>query len=218
MKLNIDRGDDSQAYEIQLRHPTLLQAFIEIRENIDPSLGFDYACKSGVCGACAVRVNGEELLACQYDARSGDSIEPLRNFDIIKDLIVDKNLSTELIKKAKISIDNHSSVTLDAGDETKTIEQSNCILCCSCYSACPALDEKEDFLGPFVLTRVLRYANDNRAEASKTMMDTIQKNGIWDCVLCSACTDVCPQYIDSKEDIVQLIKKSLSLGYVDPRA
>lgn len=215
MKLKINRAYKMQEYNLETKHSTLLDTLIEIRENIDPTLSFDYGCKSGVCGACSVRVNGEELLACQYEARSGDAIEPLKNYDVLRDLIVDKSHSLHLIKKAKASMHHYAKTIISTEDEQSTIEQSNCILCGSCYSACPALDENEAFLGPFALTRVLRYVNDKREEDSKMMMETIQDDGIWDCVLCSACTDVCPQYIDPKEDITHLIKMSLQLGYQD---
>ncbi len=217
MKLFIDRGESTQEYNIELGSPTLLEALVHIRENIDNSLAFDHGCRSGVCGSCAVRVNGEELLACQYDARSGDFIEPLKNLELIKDLKADKSISLDILKRTRLSPIEHDKHIQTAKNESKTMLQSSCILCYSCYSACPALDENEEFLGPFALTRVYRYLQSNSSESKTEILEHIQQDGIWDCVLCSACTDVCPKHIDPKDDIDKLAKMSLEAGYQNPK-
>ena len=73
-----------------------------------------------------------------------------------------------------------------------------------------------EFLGPFALTRAYRYATDKREENSKTIIDNIQSNGVWDCTLCGECTLACPKGIDPKMDIMMLRGKSLQHGHKDP--
>jgi fumarate reductase iron-sulfur subunit len=94
--------------------------------------------------------------------------------------------------------------------------QSDCILCSSCYSACPVYAVNPEFIGPFALTRVWRYVNDTREENSDAKIAAIQTNGIWDCTLCGECVPVCPQNIAPAQDIRMLRSKSGSLGYQDP--
>jgi fumarate reductase iron-sulfur subunit len=74
----------------------------------------------------------------------------------------------------------------------------------------------ENFLGPFVLTRVWKYVSDKREDEVKEKIDAIQQNGVWDCTLCNECTIVCPQNISPKSDIEKLRAKSSQFGYMDP--
>ena len=90
------------------------------------------------------------------------------------------------------------------------------VLCNSCFSSCPVYDIKGDFIGPFALSRALRYVNDEKLESNDEIISSIQTDGIWDCTLCSACTLVCPQGIDPKADIIQLQNISVQKGYTNP--
>jgi len=194
----------------------LLQALNEIKSISDASLTFRCGCKSGVCGSCAVRVNGIEVLACKTIINENDLIEPLKNRTVIKDLVVDVSHETFLIKKSKAYLDTNSELEISQND-TKLIDiQSNCILCNACYSSCPVYEVNKEFLGPFALTRALRYINDKKVLDNSSIIDSIQDKGIWDCTLCSACTFVCPQGIDPKADILQLQNISVQKGYENP--
>ena len=164
-----------------------------------------------------MRVNDREVLACSYKVEDGDRVEPLRNVPVIRDLVVNMDNSYAFNVKAKAwqkTIGESVEVTQD--DEKVNEVQSDCILCGSCYSACPVYAVNEEFLGPFALTRVWRYVSDVREEDEKSKIDTIQTNGIWDCTLCNECTIVCPQGISSKSDIEKLRSKSVMAGYSDP--
>ncbi len=102
-------------------------------------------------------------------------------------------------------------------EEMEAIQtQSDCILCASCYSACPVYAVNPDFIGPFALTRVWRYVSDVREISSDAKMAAVQTNGIWDCTLCGECVPVCPQNIAPVQDIRMLRTKSGMLGYQDP--
>ncbi len=212
MKINIA----DKSYKIEKAVATLLEALIYIKENIEPNLGFDYGCKSGVCGACSVRVNGKEKLACSYKPKEEDTIEPLKYYPQKRDLIVDKSSQKELIKRVKAHIINYKEETLSPQDELKTQIQSDCILCSSCYSACPVIEINPQFAGPFALTKSYKYTIDNREANQKEHIDAIQNSGVWDCTLCNECTLACPQGIDPKSDIVSLRNISAKHGYTDP--
>jgi fumarate reductase iron-sulfur subunit len=221
MKINIkrfskDKSFENKVYQYDIKEDNLLKALYEIKINIDSTLTFRCGCKSGVCGSCVLRVNGIEKLACKTRIKDSDLIEPIRNSNIIKDLVVDVSHETFLIKKTNSFIEENQEIDISQKDVKIIDLQSNCILCNSCYSACPVYDINKDFLGPFALTRALRYINDKKNASSANIVSSIQTNGIWDCTLCSACTLVCPQGIDPKADIMQLQNISVQNDYTNP--
>ncbi len=214
MKIQIKRLNKVSVFEV--KKTNLLQALIEIKSYQDNSLSFRCGCKSGVCGSCAVRVNGTEKLACKTKIEENDLIEAIKNLPIIKDLVVDVSHETLLIKKANLNIEEKNNETISQEDIKRIDLQSNCILCNICYSACPVFDVNEEFLGPFALSRALRYVNDKKLSNKINVLDSVQTNGIWNCILCGACTLVCPQSIDSKADIMELRNISIQNNYSDP--
>lgn len=215
MKISIKRENAFVSYEAEGR--TLLEALNWLKANVDATLAYSSGCRSSVCGSCAVRVNGKEVLACAHQLQEGDIVEPLQNVLILRDLVVDMDKAYAMNAKAKAHQSSFvQDVALSVEDEERNALQSDCILCGSCYSACPVYAVNEEFLGPFALTRVLRYVSDKREQNPKEKIDTIQTNGVWDCTLCNACTIVCPQGISSKADIEKLRARSAMLGYTDP--
>jgi fumarate reductase iron-sulfur subunit len=221
MKINIKRFNKDNLpresiSQFEIINDNLLKVLIEIKTKQDNTLTFRCGCKSGVCGSCAVRVNGIEKLACKTKINENDLIEPIKNTLILKDLVVDVSHETLLIEKIKSYIEEVEEINITQNDIKKIDIQSNCILCNSCYSSCPVYDVNKEFLGPFALTRALRYINDKKSSYNGNILDSIQLNGIWDCTLCSACTLVCPQNIDPKADIMQLQNISVQNGYNNP--
>ena len=221
MKINIRRfnkelSNESTITKYEVNNTNLLKALIEIKEEIDSSLSFRCGCKSGVCGSCAVKVNGVERLACKVFIKDDDLIEPLKNIELIKDLVVNVSHETFLIKHTKSYINKNSVKKINQEDIKKIDLQSNCILCNSCYSSCPVYEVNKEFIGPFALTRALRYINDIKNNETNEILNSVQNNGIWNCTLCSACTFVCPQNIDPKADILQLQNISVQKGYTNP--
>ena len=213
--ISIKRDDSTQQFQIK-NAITLLQALYEIKQTQDSSLTFSSGCKSSICGACSVVVNGKEKLACAYKVQDGDTIEPLRYHKVLRDLKVDKSKPHTTLQKAQAYLHTTQDALSNHKDEKTTEKQSDCILCDSCYSACPVLAVNPDFLGPFALTRAYRYISDKREANSKETIDAIQQNGVWDCTLCGECSMVCPKGIDPKMDITMLRSKSAQYGYMDP--
>ncbi len=217
MTLTIQRTDKQETFTLtSTKAVTLLAALYEIKSKLDSSLTFGAGCRSGICGSCAVLVNGKERLACSYKYQEGNLIEPLRYHPLQRDLKVDKSNAHSTIEKA-LHWQYDSSHIHTPEEEAKTKRQTDCILCDSCYSACPVLAVNPDFLGPFTLTRTWRYIADNGyQEGLAPTVEAIQQNGIWDCTLCGECTTACPQGIDPKTDILMLRGESGKAGYSDP--
>jgi len=217
MNIKIDRGSQISEYEVPFENITLLEALNYIKTKLDATLTYSAGCRSGVCGSCAVRVNGTEQLSCSYKLDDGDSISALKNAPIIRDLVVDreKMLSFNVVAKAWSS-DNSKNISISEEKAEVNEIQSDCILCGSCYSACPVYAVNEDFIGPFALTRSWRYVSDAREEDVQQKIESIQTNGIWDCTLCNECVPVCPQGIAPKQDISMLRSRSGILGFMDP--
>ena len=215
MTLHIQRLQYDKSYkesfEVAHTHAmTLLSALYQIKSKLDPSLTFGAGCRSGVCGSCAVLVNDKETLACVHKVSDDDVVGPLRYHTALRDLKVDKSKAHQTLDKIHIP----QSKSLDSSPDPKRVEkQSECILCDSCYSACPVLAVNPDFLGPFALTKAYRYLGEVDNLVS---LERVQANGIWDCTLCGECTIACPQGIDPKMDITMLRSQSAKAGYGDP--
>jgi succinate dehydrogenase/fumarate reductase iron-sulfur protein len=203
-------------YEVETKVDNLLSILLSIKKVQNSSLSFRSGCRSGVCGSCAVVVNGVEKLACKTNIKDKDIVTPLKNSRVIKDLIVDLSNQDKFLINSKAYLENKSDISISIEDEKKIDVSTNCILCNSCFSSCPVYEVNEDFLGPFALARVYRYVNDKKESDTKSKIDAIQTNGIWDCTLCGNCSMVCPAHIDIKNDIMQLRNKSAQLGYNDP--
>ncbi|MEA1880053.1 MAG: 2Fe-2S iron-sulfur cluster-binding protein [Campylobacterota bacterium] len=218
MKITILRSESNipQAYTLPEGETTLLKALIMIKSTQDATLTFTAGCRASVCGTCAVRVNGKEVLSCAHKVSDGDVIEPLQYHPVLRDLKVDKHKAKETLMQSTSWLQHYTEASLNHADEKKSEIQTDCILCDSCYSACPVYAVNPDFLGPFALTRAYRYVTDKREGEAKTTVDIIQTNGVWDCTLCGECTLACPKGIDPKMDITMLRGKSVEFGYDDP--
>jgi len=203
-------------YDIDTKITNLLEAFTYIKEVQNKSFGFNYGCRSGICGNCSVRVNGVETLACIKTIQDNDIVQPLSNLPVLKDLVVDTKNIREKLHLAKSFLISKSDVIISENDIDDIESESSCILCNSCYSSCPVYSVNSDFLGPFALVRVYRYLKDKKESCTTTKLDAIQTAGIWDCTLCGACNIVCPQNIDIKGDILQLQNLSVQNGYQNP--
>lgn len=212
MKINIIEKE----YSLEEKVDTILEALTYIKSHQNQELTFRSGCKSGVCGSCAVVVNGVEKLACTTTCNDNDNIQALKNTNVIRDLVVDLEYESKLLEDSDGYLLENSGESISIEDEKAIDIQSNCILCHSCYSSCPVYEVNENFLGPFALTRAYRYINDKKEKDIKTHIDTIQTNGVWDCTLCGNCSMVCPAHIDIKNDIMKLRNKSAQFGHMDP--
>ena len=217
MKITVKRSTGNAEYDVALEGATLLECLTYIKTRLDPALAFVSGCRSSVCGSCAMRANGKEVLACSYKPEDGDTIEPLRNAEVLRDLVVDMDKPLSFNARAQAWIDPVSgAIRLGHDDEKANELQSDCILCGACYSACPVYAVNPEFEGPFALTRSWRYVTDARTGDKRAKLEAVQQNGIWDCTLCNECVPVCPQGIAPKQDIAMLRTRSGMEGFMDP--
>lgn len=220
MKIRIKRFnkeqqiDKIQEFRVSSEN-TILESLNEVKNKHDNSLSFRCGCRSGICGSCAIRVNGVEKLACKTYLHNEDLIEPIKNSQIIKDLVTSLEHESLILKKSNSFLNDSKKTDISPNDEKLIDLQSNCILCQSCFSSCPIYDVNKNFLGPYALTRALRYIDDVREGDIIKTLTNIQEDGIWDCTLCGNCTFVCPQFIDPKSDILKLRIKSTQNDFED---
>lgn len=219
--------DDSPSYrEYRVEvEPTerLLDALIRVKQYQDGTLAFRKSCAHGVCGSDAMRINGKEGLACKTLVQSvaesdGDTvlIEPLRNFPVQRDLIVEQTTFFEKYKSVKPYLINDEPVSEKERIQTQEErmffdDTTNCILCMACYSACPVLAQTSDFLGPAAVAQAFRFLGDSRDRGFEERLPVLDKpDGVWPCQNHFECTRQCPRSIKVTRRINQtknMIKK-----------
>jgi len=201
----------------------ILDCLNRVRWQKDSSLSFRSSCAHGVCGSDGLIINGQECLACQklvkdYDYTKEIVIEPLKFFDIEKDLVVNLNLFFEQMK----SINPEQRSVVNGEPEKEWIQTSQertqfddaikCIMCGCCYSACPVITEQDQqFIGPAAILRAQRYIFDSRTANTKERLEKLQKpHGVWSCKSYYKCTIVCPKKIKVTAAILRTKKKIVS--------
>jgi fumarate reductase iron-sulfur subunit len=211
-----DSEPKMETFEVPLRKEwVVLDALNYIKDRIDGSLSFRWSCRMGVCGSCGMMVNDEPKLTCATfltDYAPGPvRVEPLKNFPVMRDLIVD--ITDFLIKLSKVKPwlirKEEKPVTegeyLQSPEELETYKQfSMCINCLLCYAACPVYGLDPLFAGPAALALAQRYNLDSRDEGSDERLDILsQHDGIWGCTFVGECTEVCPKHVDPAGAIQQ---------------
>jgi len=168
----------------------VLHVLHAIHDTIDATLAYRYCCSSGQCGSCAVRVNGEPVLACMAEAADGMAIAPL-NLPVKKDLVVD--LLSKIQQVASLVPKEHGTERLPVKAEIDAMKPlRECIECMACVSVCPAMDVTK-FLGPTAMRQEMRLALDPRD--SKNRVPDAVRDGLFTCTSCQACYKVCPKKI-----------------------
>ena len=198
---------------------TVLEALTAVKEKQDPTLSFTCSCRSSICGACAVRVNGNAELACEmlienlikrYDT-DVLTIQPLGNFRVIRDLIVDWDPKYARLKKIKPTVNPKPEFNAEDGcrqspaDFDKYKLYAGCILCGSCVSECNknTLNQK-DFLDPFIFVKAEKLVADSRDRSPEEHLKAVVDAGLWRCFNCQECTAKCPKGLDPAGAIEKL--------------
>jgi succinate dehydrogenase / fumarate reductase iron-sulfur subunit len=186
----------------------LLDALVRIKRFQDGSLGFRKSCAHGVCGSDAMRINGKDGLACktlvkEVVEKDGDTVtvEPLRYLPVQRDLIVDQSDFFEKYKSVKPFLINDEKVVaqerLQSQQERLVFDDTtNCILCASCYSACPVLEQRPTFIGPAAISQAFRFIADSRDRGLDERLHLLDnEDGVWPCENHFKCTQCCPRSI-----------------------
>jgi succinate dehydrogenase/fumarate reductase iron-sulfur protein len=209
----IDQQPRYETYKVPYQSKMrILGALRYIADELGVEFAFRDYCGINRCGCCGVKVNGVPMLACWEPVQPKMVIEPLENFKHIKDILVDRDefdamierLNPRLVRR-KVYPGFPEEITHE--EMLSTFKLLDCIECGLCTSACPAVREVGlgVFSGPAAYVKLAMRALDPRDEGERTR--TIVDNGVFHCVSCLNCTEVCPQGIDVFGDAIEPVKR-----------
>jgi len=228
-KFNIYRWDpdtaeqprvDSYALDMDDCGPMLLHALIKIKDEIDQTLTFRRSCREGICGSCAMNINGTNTLACTLnmsDLPAGDvNIYPLPHMPVVKDLVPDLTHFYAQYASIKPWIETQSppppdKERLQSPEDRKKLDGLyECILCACCTTSCPSYWwNGERYLGPAILLQAYRWLADSRDENAGERLDELDDAyRLFRCDTILNCTRVCPKGLNPALAIKE-IKKML---------
>jgi fumarate reductase iron-sulfur subunit len=214
LDVEVWRGTETgsfQKFAIPRRaHQTVLDVVTEIQREHDDTLSYRFACRVGMCGSCAMVVNGRPRWTCR--TRVSDvvgegerlQLEPLRNFAVVKDLAVEMTQFFDKWKQAQGYFEPGPQPAADFAvvpPETQERQAADagieCIGCGVCYSACDVVAWDKDYLGPAALNRAWTLVNDIRDQGSDTRMTAVSgSEGCQACHTHMSCTKFCPKAIE----------------------
>jgi succinate dehydrogenase / fumarate reductase iron-sulfur subunit len=204
-----------ETFQVEIRKGmNLLEALLHIQDDQDGTLSFRYSCRGAVCGSCAMRVNGKDVLACRTHVddllEKPALIEPHPLFPVIRDLIVD--ISTFFYHYRKIEpylqgrpVSPQSEYRMEE-ERCKEIDvYINCILCGICFGTCPAFEKDPEFLGPAMLAKAYRFLVDPRDRRNEEILRAVDhQQGVWGCKTVFNCVKVCPKQVPPTNAIVKM--------------
>ena len=233
-KLKIYRWDPEKkenprldTYEIDQKKcgPMVLDALIKIKDEIDSTLTFRRSCREGVCGSCAMNIDGINTLACikpMNEIKNEIKVYPLPHMKIVKDLVPDLSEAYKQLELIKPWIEknpetNNKKVHLTKLEEKQTPKDRakldgkwECILCFCCTTSCPSYWWNGDkYLGPAVLLQASRWINDTRDSRRKERLKEIDDSfKLYRCHSIMSCTQSCPKGLNPAKEIAE-IKKAI---------
>jgi len=228
LTVNIWRGKEDgalQAYSIELReNQTVLDIVTAVQRQQEPSLAYRFACRVGVCGSCAMTINGKPGWSCRTHVNDvikdqALTIEPLRHLPIIKDLVCDMAPFFQKWQRSgarfKPTQDRaHNTERIDANHPSRIAANAaiECINCAVCYSACDVVGWNNDYAGPAAMNRVWTLVNDVRHRDRKaTLNQAFDAGGCGSCHSQGNCTRHCPVGLSPSESTAAL-KRALLFG------
>ena len=207
---------------------TVLDALIKIREEVDGTLSLRCACRSAICGSCAMRVNGHACLACKTQARNAVDqenvivVEPMGVMPVLKDLVVDFDPFWSKIMAVEPYLQPQGPEPEEeyiASNESMLHLSgvTSCIMCGACVSDCTVLEVDPTFLGPAALAKAYRFTADPRdGDANGVSLERLkmlnEPTGMWDCTRCFECVQVCPKGVAPMDRIMDLREQAMSAG------
>jgi fumarate reductase iron-sulfur subunit len=222
-----DSQPHMQSYELdQAPYMSLFIALSQIREQQDPSLQFDFSCRSAICGSCGMMVNGRPMLGCRTqtaDLPDVIRLHPLPVFKLVGDLSVDTGTwFREMVESTEAWI--HAKEAFEPGAEEermdddaaqKIYDSDRCIECGCCIASCGVANVRSEFTGPAGLNRIARFAMDPRdARDDADWYEVISNSqGVFGCLGLMACHDVCPKELPLLEVYAYLRRKALAAEF-----
>jgi len=196
--------------------PMVLDALIKIKDEVDATLTFRRSCREGVCGSCAMNIDGTNTLACTkfIDEIGGDAkVYPLPHQPVVKDLVPDLTQAyaqyTSIEPWLKAETPPPERERLQSPEERERLDGFwECILCFSCSTSCPSYWWNSDrYLGPAILLQAYRWIVDSRDEASGERLDQLEDPfRLYRCHTIMNCTKTCPKSLNPAKAIAEIKK------------
>ncbi len=212
---------DTYTIDLDKCGPMVLDAIIKIKDEIDSSLTFRRSCREGICGSCAMNIDGTNTLAClkPIEEVSGEiKITPLPHMEVVKDLVPDMNHFYAQLKSVqpwmKTSSPAPQKERLQTAADANILNgedghgPAGCILCACCSTACPSYWWNGDrFLGPAILLQAYRWIIDSRDEATGERLDQLEDPfKLYRCHTIMNCTKTCPKGLNPAKSIAEIKK------------
>jgi succinate dehydrogenase / fumarate reductase, iron-sulfur subunit len=215
-----DGGDNPRmdSYDLDMDHcgPMVLDALIKIKNEIDPTLTFRRSCREGICGSCAMNIDGTNTLACIKgcdEVKSEVRVYPLPHLPVIKDLVPDMThfyAQYESIEPwLKTDTPEPSRERLQSREDRAKLDGLyECILCACCTTSCPSYWWNGDkYLGPAILLQAYRWLVDSRDEATGQRLDALEDPfKLYRCHTIMNCTKTCPKGLNPAKAIAETKK------------
>ncbi len=213
-----DQNPRLDTYDIDLNKcgAMVLDALIHIKNKIDPTLTFRRSCREGICGSCAMNIDGTNTLACLKpieDVKGDIKIYPLPHLEVVKDLVPDLNHLYAQHKSIKPWMQSDSPAPererLQSPEQQELInEASACILCFCCSTSCPSYWWNGDkYLGPAILLQAYRWIADSRDDATGDRLDDLEDPfKLYRCHTIMNCTRTCPKGLNPAKAIAEIKK------------
>jgi succinate dehydrogenase / fumarate reductase iron-sulfur subunit len=215
-----DSGDNPRVdvYELDMAAcgPMVLDALIKIKNEIDPTLSFRRSCREGICGSCAMNIDGLNTLACTKSCNELDDGEvrvyPLPHMPVVKDLIPDLTQFYAQYAQVKPWLTTQSAAPADRErhqskeDQEKIDRPSACILCACCSTSCPSYWWNSDkYLGPAALLAAYRWIIDSRDDATDERLEALDDSfKLYRCHTIMNCTEACPKDLNPARAIADI--------------
>ena len=216
------RGGRFQSFQVPGQaSQTVLDVVAWIQQNADPTLSYRYACRVGMCGSCAMMVNGRPRWTCRthVDRVTADGrleIAPLRNLPVIKDLAADmdpffeKWVAAEAVfHPSKSRDDAVEHIAPDDPARERADAAIECINCAVCYAACDTVAGNPDYLGPAALNRAWTLVNDSKDSGRAEILVAVSGGGgCHNCHSMGSCAQFCPNELNPMNAIAGLKRET----------
>jgi fumarate reductase iron-sulfur subunit len=230
LKVSVWRGDAAgafQAFEVP-RHAsqTVLDVVTHIQRALDPTLAYRFACRVGMCGSCAMTVNGAARWTCRTHVdkvyeKGKLEIAPLRNLPVIRDLVTDMREFFDKWAKARGQFsgslskqEDFQKVNPESPDRVAVDAAIECIGCAVCYSSCDVVAANPDYLGPAALNRAWTLQKDERDVAGAERLRAVAGDaGCLSCHTHMSCTERCPKQISPTAGIAGLKREAVKAAF-----
>ncbi|MBN1658968.1 MAG: succinate dehydrogenase iron-sulfur subunit [Anaerolineae bacterium] len=193
----------------------LLDVLHAIKWHHDGTLAFRRSCAHGICGSDAMTVNNVNRLACKLlmrDLGNKVTVEPLRGFKVLKDLIVDMELFFEKYRSVKPWFINYEPAPpveryQSPEQRARFDDTTKCILCAACTGSCPIYWGNREYVGPAAIVQAHRFVFDSRDQGANERLEILNdRDGVWRCRTIFNCTNACPRDIDVTRAIGEVKK------------